>query len=568
MITNPRNGCVWQIGITMITSNENFEQLLQENLAKQGGMKAGELIKAKVLHVDSDVVVVTGLKSDAVIDANEFKNIQGEVEVQPGDEVDVIIEMIENGLGETILSREKAKRAASWAELERAYESGEPVDGLIVERVKGGFTVDLQSVKAFLPGSLVDVRPTREQADLEGQVCRLKLIKMDKKRSNIVVSRRAIIEEESGIDRNALLDSLVEGDIVKGLVKNITDYGAFIDLGGIDGLLHITDMAWKRVKHPSELFKVGDEIDVRILKFDPEKRRVSLGVKQLGEDPWHNIAERFPMGARLKGRVTNLTDYGCFVEVAEGIEGLVHMSEMDWTNKNVHPGKIVQVGDEVNVVVLDLDQDRRRISLGIKQATENPWEEFANQHKKGDKIVGKIRSITDFGLFIGLSGAIDGLVHLSDIAWDLPGEEAIKQYKKGDEVETIIQQIDYDRERISLSIKHLDGNPQEEMFANFPKGGKVTGVVKEILPKSAIITLDEDFTGHLHISEVSRDRVQDIRDYLKEGETIEAKVIGFDRKNQVIQLTLKDDEASQNNGQDDDVEPTTLGDIFKDSINA
>jgi len=546
--------------------SENFEQLLQESFAKCE-MKVGELIKATVIDVDPDTITVSaGLKSDAVIAAEEFKNAQGELDIQVGDQVDVIIEMLENGFGETLLSREKAKRAASWAQLEAAHEKGEPIEGLIVERVKGGFTVDLQSVKAFLPGSLVDVRPMRDQNELEGQICRLKLIKMDKRRSNIVVSRRAIIEEESGIDRNALMESLVEGQAVKGLVKNITDYGAFIDLGGIDGLLHITDMAWKRVKHPSELFKIGDEIDVKILKFDAEKRRVSLGVKQLGEDPWVNIANRFPIGEKLKGKVTNLTDYGCFVEVAEGIEGLVHMSEMDWTNKNVHPGKIVQVGDDVNVVVLDLDQDRRRISLGIKQATENPWEEFANQHSKGDKIVGKIRSITDFGVFIGLNGAIDGLVHLSDISWEESGEEAIKQYKKGDEVETIILQIDYDRERISLGIKQLESNPQAGFMDNHPKGSAIKGQVKEILPKSAIIALEDDHIGHLHISEVSYDRVQDIRDYLKEGEDIDAKVIGFDRKNQVIQLTLKDEHERQTSLQEEDLGSTTLGDIFKDKI--
>jgi small subunit ribosomal protein S1 len=550
----------------MAFGTEDFEKLLKESFA-QREMKTGQLVKATVLEVDQEAVTVcAGLKSDAIIATEEFKNAQGEIDVKVGDEVDVVIDMLENGLGETILSREKAQRAASWAMLEAAYENNEPVDGLIVERVKGGFTVDLQAVKAFLPGSLVDVRPLRDPGELEGQICRLKLIKMDRRRSNIVVSRRAIIEEESGIDRDALMNSLVEGQAVKGLVKNITDYGAFIDLGGIDGLLHITDMAWKRVKHPSDQFKVGDEIDVKILKFDPEKRRVSLGVKQLGEDPWANIMEQFPKGARLSGKVTNLTDYGCFVEVAEGIEGLVHMSEMDWTNKNVHPGKIVQVGDEVNVVVLDLDQDRRRISLGIKQATENPWQEFANTHKKGDKISGKIRSITDFGVFIGLNGAIDGLVHLSDISWDLPGEEAIKNFKKGDEIETVILQIDYDRERISLGIKQLEKNPDADFMDQYPKGAMVKGKVKEILPKSAIIALEDEQVGHLHISEVSHDRVQDIRDYLQDGEEVEAKVIGFDRKNHVIQLTLKEEGQGQSNVQDEDMSSTTLGDLFKGKI--
>lgn len=539
--------------------SENFEQLLEASLSGLH-MQVGQLIKAMVIDKDQEVVVVsTGLKSDSVIALNEFKDAQGVVQVEVGDEVEVMIEMLENGYGETILSREKAKKAASWFKLEDAFEKGEPVEGLIVERVKGGFTIDLDSVKAFLPGSLVDMRPMRDQSELEGQQCRFKLIKMDKRRSNIVVSRRAIIEEESGIDRDALMASMVEGQVVKGMVKNITDYGAFIDLGGVDGLLHITDMAWKRVKHPSEVFKVGDEIDVKILKFDANNRRVSLGVKQLGDDPWVSIQEQFAIGSKISGRVTNLTDYGCFVEIAQGVEGLVHMSEMDWTNKNVHPGKIVQVGDEVNVVVLDIDQERRRISLGIKQATENPWQEFAQQHSKGDKITGKIRSITDFGLFIALGNSLDGLVHLSDISWDVPGEEALKQYNKGDEVEAVILAVDHTRERISLGIKQLDKNPQDELLGQYPRGSMVEGTVKEILPKSAIITLADDKIGHLHISEVSHDRVQDIHDYLREGEVVEAKVIGFDRKNQVIQLSLKDDAMVDNQ----DEESTTLGDLFK-----
>ncbi len=543
--------------------SENFEALLEQSFA-QTEMRVGELVKATVLEVDQDVITVNAnLKSDSSISIEEFKDAHGRVEVEVGDEVDVIIEMVENGFGETILSREKAKRAASWLALEQAFEKSEPVEGLIVERVKGGFTVDLQAVKAFLPGSLVDVRPMRDQSELEGQVCRLKLIKMDKRRSNIVVSRRAIIEEEAGIDRDALLENLVEGQVVKGMIKNITDYGAFVDLGGIDGLLHITDMAWKRVKHPSELFKVGDEVNVKILKFDMEKRRVSLGIKQLGEDPWVDVIGRFPVGSRLSGKVTNLTDYGCFVEITDGIEGLVHMSEMDWTNKNVHPGKIVQVGDEVNVVVLDIDEERRRISLGIKQATENPWAEFSNSHERGETITGKIRSITDFGIFIGLNGAIDGLVHLSDISWDESGEEAIKRYKKGDEIKTTILSIDHDRERISLGIKQLEKNPQGEIIAAFSKGETVEGVVKEILPKSAIIMLKDDNVGHLHISEVSYDRVQDINDYLKLGESIEAKVIGYDRRNQVIQLTLKDESNRQSAAREDEDDSTTLGDIFK-----
>lgn len=542
--------------------SENFEQLLEASLSGLH-MQVGQLIKATVIEKDQEAVVVsTGLKSDSVIALNEFKDAQGVAQVEIGDEVEVMIEMLENGYGETILSREKAKKAASWFKLEDAFENGQPVEGLIVERVKGGFTIDLDSVKAFLPGSLVDMRPSRDQADLEGQVCRFKLIKMDKRRSNIVVSRRAILEEESGIDRDALMASMVEGQVVKGVVKNITDYGAFIDLGGVDGLLHITDMAWKRVKHPSEVFKVGDEIDVKILKFDANNRRVSLGVKQLGDDPWVSIQEQFAIGSRISGRVTNLTDYGCFVEIAQGVEGLVHMSEMDWTNKNVHPGKIVQVGDEVNVVVLDIDQERRRISLGIKQATENPWQEFAQQHSKGDRISGKIRSITDFGLFIALGNSLDGLVHLSDISWDMSGEEALKSYQKGDEVEAVILAVDHTRERISLGIKQLDKNPQDEFLGQFPRGSMVQGTVKEILPKSAIISLEDDKIGHLHISEVSHDRVQDINDYLNIGEAIDAKVIGFDRKNQVIQLSLKDDAMVDN--QED--ESTTLGDLFKGQI--
>jgi small subunit ribosomal protein S1 len=519
--------------------SENFAALFEESLSRKE-MRAGEVITAEVVRVDANFVVVNaGLKSESYIQIDEFRNDRGELEVQPGEFVQVAIEALEDGYGETRLSREKAKRLAAWHELEVALEQGKIVQGLVNGKVKGGLTVMINGIRAFLPGSLVDLRPVKDTNPFEGKQLDFKVIKLDRKRNNVVVSRRAVLEATQGAEREALLASLQEGAVVKGIVKNITDYGAFVDLGGIDGLLHITDLAWRRVKHPSEVLSVGDEVEAKVLKFDQEKNRVSLGLKQLGEDPWIGIARRYPPSTRLFGKVTNLTDYGAFVEIEAGIEGLVHVSEMDWTNKNVHPSRVVQVGDEVEVMILEIDEDRRRISLGMKQCMPNPWEEFAANYKKGDKVRGQIKSITDFGVFIGLPGGIDGLVHLSDLSWTLPGEEAVRQYKKGDEVEAVVVAIDVERERISLGIKQLEGDPFTNYIATHEKGTVVEGKVKTLDAKGAVVSLDGEVEGYLRASEVSRDRVEDIRSHVKEGDTVSAMIINVDRKNRTINLSVK-----------------------------
>ena len=553
--------------------SESFAQLFEESLS-QTKMRPGTIITGEVVDISSDFVVVNaGLKSEGVISAQEFQDENGEVNVNVGDEVEVALEYVEDGFGETRLSREKAVRARSWIVLEKAYEAGETVMGVINGKVKGGFTVELNDVRAFLPGSLVDVRPVRDLSYLEGKQLEFKVIKLDQKRNNVVVSRRAVVEEESSEERDQLIENLEEGQVVKGIVKNLTDYGAFIDLGGIDGLLHITDMSWKRIKHPSEIVNVGDEIDVKILKFDREKTRVSLGLKQMGEDPWLDITRRYPVNSRLIGKVTNLTDYGCFVEIEEGVEGLVHVSEMDWTNKNVSPNKVVQLGDEVEVMVLEIDAERRRISLGMKQCKANPWDDFASQHNKGDKIVGTIKSITDFGIFIGLDGNIDGLVHLSDISWHATGEDAVRDYKKGDEIETVILAIDPERERISLGVKQLEQDPFSNYLADHPKGTIVTGKIIEVDAKGAVVQLMEGIEGYLRASEITRDRVEDARTLLKEGEEVEAKFIGVDRKNRVINLSIKakdsqeEAEAMEDYSRSSDSKgSTTLGDLIKEQM--
>jgi len=522
-----------------IETSENFAALFEESLSLKE-MRVGEVITAEVMRVDANFVVVNaGLKSESFIPLDEFRNDRGELEVQAGDFVSVAIEALEDGHGETRLSRDKAKRLAAWTDLEKALENGELVQGVVAGKVKGGLTVMINGIRAFLPGSLVDVRPIKDTSPYEGKEMEFKVIKLDRKRNNVVVSRRAVLEASAGEERQKLLESLKEGAIVKGIVKNITDYGAFVDLGGIDGLLHITDLAWRRVKHPSEVLTVGDEVEAKVLKFDAEKNRVSLGLKQLGEDPWVGISRRYPPGTRLFGKVTNLTDYGAFVEIESGIEGLVHVSEMDWTNKNIHPSKVVQVGDEVEVMILEIDEDRRRISLGMKQCMANPWEEFAMNHKKGDKVKGQIKSITDFGIFIGLTGSIDGLVHLSDLSWGKPGEEAVRDYKKGDEVEAIVLSIDVERERISLGIKQLEGDPFNAFVGANDKGAVVTGTVRSIDAKGAVVQLSGEVEGYLRASEVSRDRVEDIRARLKEGDQVTAMIINIDRKNRGINLSIK-----------------------------
>lgn len=526
-------------------SNESFAALFEESLARQE-MRVGELITAEVVAIQGDEVIVNaGLKSESVIPASEFRNDRGELEVKEGDFVTVAIEALEDGYGSTRLSREKAKRIAAWQELEQAMENNQLVKGVITGKVKGGLTVMINGIRAFLPGSLVDIRPVKDTTPYEGKEFEFKVIKLDKKRNNVVVSRKAVLEATLGAERQALLENLKEGMVVKGIVKNITDYGAFVDLGGIDGLLHITDLAWRRVKHPSEVLSVGDEVEAKVLKFDQEKNRVSLGLKQLGDDPWVNISRRYPPGTRLFGKVTNLTDYGAFVEIEPGIEGLVHVSEMDWTNKNVHPAKVVQVGDEVEVMILEIDEERRRISLGMKQCKPNPWEEFAANYKKGDKVRGQIKSITDFGVFIGLPGGIDGLVHLSDLSWSQPGEEAVRNYKKGDEVEAVVLAIDPERERISLGIKQLEGDPFNNYVMSHDKGAIVKGTVKSLDAKGAVIQLADDVEGYLRASEVSRDRVEDIRTHLKEGDEVEAMIISVDRKNRSINLSIKAKEAAE-----------------------
>ncbi|MCG8668892.1 MAG: 30S ribosomal protein S1, partial [Pseudomonadales bacterium] len=525
--------------------SESFAELFEESL-KELDMNPGSIVSGVVVSIDSDWVTVhAGLKSEGVIPRNQFMNELGEIEIAVGDEVDVALESLEDGFGETRLSREKAKRAESWKRLEAAFEANEIVKGIINGKVKGGFTVDIDSVRAFLPGSLVDVRPVRDTTHLEGKELEFRVIKLDAKRNNVVVSRRAVLEAENSAEREQLLANLQEGMEVKGIVKNLTDYGAFVDLGGIDGLLHITDMAWKRIKHPSEIVSVGDEINVKVLKFDRERNRVSLGLKQLGEDPWVEIKARYPENSRVTAVVTNLTDYGCFAELEEGVEGLVHVSEMDWTNKNVHPSKVVSIGDEINVVVLDIDEERRRISLGIKQTRANPWEEFAGNFNKGDKISGKIKSITDFGIFIGLDGGIDGLVHLSDISWDMTGEEAVRQYKKGDEIDTVILSVDPERERISLGVKQLEEDPFAAYVQNNDKGALVNGTIKSVDAKGAVVELAEGVEASLKASEISRDRVEDATNVLNEGDAVEARIISVDRKNRVISLSIKAKDAAE-----------------------
>ena len=526
---------------------ESFAALFEESLTRKE-MRTGEVITAEVIRVDVNYVVVNaGLKSESFIALEEFKNDKGEVEVKPGDFTSVAIEALEDGYGETRLSRDKAKRLAAWLDLEKALEAGTLVKGMISGKVKGGLTVMTNGIRAFLPGSLVDIRPVKDTLPYEGKEMEFKVIKLDRKRNNVVVSRRAVLEASQGAERQALLANLQEGATVKGIVKNITDYGAFVDLGGIDGLLHITDLAWRRVKHPSEVLAVGDEVTAKVLKFDTEKNRVSLGLKQLGEDPWVGLSRRYPTGTRLFGKVTNLTDYGAFVEVEQGIEGLVHVSEMDWTNKNVHPSKVVALGDEVEVMILEIDEERRRISLGMKQCLPNPWEEFSMNFKKGDKVKGQIKSITDFGIFIGLQGGIDGLVHLSDLSWTLPGEEAVRNFKKGEETEAQVLSIDVERERISLGIKQLEGDPFNNFVASHEKGKLIAGTVKSVDARGAVISLGGDLEGYLRASEISRDRVEDARTHLKEGDSVNAMIINVDRKNRTINLSVKQKDLADEN---------------------
>ena len=551
---------------------ESFAELFEESIANTQ-LRTGAIVIGTVLEITNDSVIVNaGLKSEGVIEKHEFQNLRGELEVAVGDQVEVALDAVEDGFGATRLSREKAKRHHAWRVLEKAFESEENVVGQINGKVKGGFTVELGEIRAFLPGSLVDVRPVRDTAYLENKDLEFKVIKLDQRRNNVVVSRRAVVETEYSAEREALLESLQEGQEIKGIVKNLTDYGAFVDLGGIDGLLHITDMAWKRVKHPSEVVEIGDEIMIKVLKFDREKQRVSLGLKQMGDDPWSNLARRYPEATRLFGKVTNLADYGCFVEIEEGVEGLVHVSEMDWTNKNIHPSKLVQLDDEVEVIVLDIDEERRRISLGMKQCQANPWEDFAETHKKGDHVSGKIKSITDFGIFIGLDGGIDGLVHLSDITWDEGGEDAIRTYKKGDDLETVVLSVDPERERISLGVKQLDKDPFSTFLGAHPKGTIVNGTVKEVDARGAVITLEEGIEGYLRASEISRDRVEDARMAVKEGESVEARFMGVDRKNRTITLSIKakdyaEEQAAIKSYSRDSVGGTaTLGDLLKQQM--
>ncbi len=551
---------------------ESFAELFEESLT-QTNMRPGSLLMATVVDVRDDLVIVNaGLKSEGVIPASQFTDENGELDVNVGDTVEVALDAVEDGFGETRVSREKARRLRAWSRLEEAYEAGETVKGHITGKVKGGFTVDLNGIRAFLPGSLVDVRPVRDTSYLEGKELEFKVIKLDQRRNNVVVSRRAVVESEYSAEREELLKNLQEGQTIKGVVKNLTDYGAFLDLGGIDGLLHITDMAWKRVKHPSEVVEVGQELEVKVLKFDRERNRVSLGLKQLGEDPWVDIARRYPVGTRLFGKVTNIADYGCFVEIEEGVEGLVHVSEMDWTNRNVSPSKVVAIGDEVEVMILDLDEERRRISLGIKQCQANPWEEFAATHNKGDRVRGKIKSITDFGVFIGLEGGIDGLIHLSDLSWSEAGEEAVRKYRKGEELEALVLSVDPERERISLGVKQLDKDPFAEFVAAYPKGSIVTGTVTEVDPKAATVDLGDGIEGILRATELSRDRVEDARSVLNEGDEVEAKFIGLDRKSRTVNLSIKakeDDEdkaAVSDYNQSEGGGTPTLGDLLKEQI--
>jgi len=555
---------------------ESFAQLFEQSLASQR-IRPGQILSGLVVDVGDDMVIVNvGLKSEAVIPVEQFKNERGELAVKAGDMVEVALDSVEDGTGETRLSREKAKRARTWTRLEDAFSKAEIVVGIITGRVKGGFTVEIEHVRAFLPGSLVDVRPVRDTAYLENKPLEFKVIKLDQKRNNVVVSRRAVVEQEFSAERTALMDNLQEGAVVRGSVKNLTDYGAFVDLGGIDGLLHITDMAWKRVKHPSEVVKVGDEVEVRILKFDRERSRVSLGLKQLGADPWESISRRYPPNTRVFGKVTNIADYGAFVEIEDGVEGLVHVSEMDSTNKNVNPAKVVQTGQEVEVMVLDCDEERRRISLGLKQCAANPWREFSENYNRGDKVSGQIKSITDFGIFIGLSGNIDGLVHLSDISWDVPGEEAVRNFQKGQTVEAMVLAIDPERERISLGIKQLAKDPFAGYIADNPKGSIVRGVVREVDARGAIIDLGNGIEGQLRASELGRDRVEDARQFLKVGDEIDAKFMGVDRKTRSISLSIKAKEAheeaeavqSYRSEQTGPTAGTSLGELLKAQINS
>lgn len=553
---------------------ENFAQLLEEYSVSQE-MNTGEVITAEVVEItDKFVIVNAGLKSESLIDVAEFKNAHGELEVKVGDFVTVTIESVENGYGETKLSREKAKRAADWITLEEAMEEGEILSGVINGKVKGGLTVMINSIRAFLPGSLVDIRPIKDTSHFEGKEIEFKVIKLDRKRNNVVVSRRAVLEATLGEERKALMDNLEEGAIIKGVVKNITDYGAFVDLGGVDGLLHITDLAWRRVKHPSEVLEVGQEVEAKILRFDQDKQRVSLGLKQLDEDPWNGLARRYPQGSRLFGKVSNLTEYGAFVEIETGIEGLVHLSEMDWTNKNVHPSKVVQLGDEVEVMVLDIDEDKRRISLGMKQCQSNPWSDFEANYHKGDKIKGAVKSITDFGIFVGLPGNIDGLVHLSDLSWTESGEEAVRKYKKGEEVEAVILAIDVEKERISLSIKQLEGDPFSNFLSMNDKGALVKGTVKSVEAKGAVVALGEDVEAYLPASEFDSERVEDLTTKLKEGDEVEAVIVNVDRKNRSIKLSIKAKDAQANqealkatNSAAANAGVTSLGDLLKASLN-
>ena len=549
---------------------ENFAQLFEESL-QELETRPGSIVKGTVVSIDKDIVLVdAGLKSESAIPAEQFKNAEGELEIAIGDEVDVALDAVEDGFGETILSREKAKRHEAWVELEKAYDDKATIKGVINGKVKGGFTVEVNSVRAFLPGSLVDVRPVRDTTHLEGKELEFKVIKLDAKRNNVVVSRRAVIEAESSAERETLLANLEEGHEVKGIVKNLTDYGAFVDLGGVDGLLHITDMAWKRVKHPSEIVNVGDEINVKVLKFDKEKQRVSLGMKQMGNDPWQEIAQRYPEGTKITGQVTNLTDYGCFVEIEDGVEGLVHVSEMDWTNKNIHPSKVVNLGDSVEVMVLEIDEERRRISLGLKQCIDNPWETFAKSHEKGDKVSGKIKSITDFGIFIGLDGGIDGLVHLSDISWNKSGEDAVRDYKKGDEISAVVLQVDPERERISLGVKQIEEDPFNKYLTDTKKGAIVNGTVTAVDAKGVTVNLAEEVDGYIRVADLSRDRIEDASEVANVGDSIEAKYTGVDRKNRIVNLSVKaKDQADEKeaiekvNQQDDGGFANAMAEAFK-----
>jgi small subunit ribosomal protein S1 len=552
--------------------SQTFAELFEESQVANK-MRPGTLVTGIVVEVGSDFVMVNaGLKSEGSIPVEQFRNAEGVVDVKIGDAVDVALEAVEDGHGETKLSREKAKRAKAWEDLEKSCEDNVTITGIISDKVKGGFTVDVDTIRAFLPGSLVDVRPVRDTSYLEGKPIEFKIIKVDRKRNNVVVSRRAVVESENSVEREALLESLTEGANVKGLVKNLTDYGAFIDLGGIDGLLHITDMAWRRVKHPSEVVNIGDEIDVRVLRFDKDRQRVSLGLKQMGSDPWVDLAAKYPENSRLSGKVSNIADYGCFVELEVGVEGLVHVSEMDWTNKNVHPSKVVHLGEEVEVMVLDIDEERRRISLGMKQCRSNPWDEFASNKGKNDRVKGVIKSITDFGIFIGLEGGIDGLVHLSDLSWDENGEELVRNYKKGDELETVVLAVDAERERISLGVKQLAGDPFSDYVEQNPRGSKVTGEITAVNATEARINLDDGVEGFLRASDISIDSVDDARKFLKEGESIEALVVGVDRKNRVVGLSIKAKENKEEAAvldeysADTEVQRTTLGDLLKEQM--